>query len=473
MRRPVIAALGLVLSAEGGSAQSLPDRIAGVRNGTVRMSYAARTAVCGDGRFIGFDLPDAFWMYSSWNDGYSVNMLEDVRPNCRTGPMRLVIEKAGGAVVELRAAVGVAWRPSETAVDLGEVSAAAAADWLVGAAESGRDRVGRVALLAAAAADSARVTDRVIALARNRSLPADARARALRWVTVVALAEGRGADADRTLRAIADDESDTRGVRDRAIRDLRRTPDNVAHLRSLFARVGDVTLRERILREVGAAKGAGDAAWVRGVALDARESLALRERAIRVLGEELDRPDELRTFYPRLDRTALRERVLRVVAERGGADAVAWLRDVVEDGAEDVALRDRAIRLLAERRQGSYLREAYGRVDRTALKERIVRSVAESGEADAARWLAGLVLREGEPDAMRDRAVRSLAERGAPSSELAGLYDRVASTAVKQRLIRILADRRDDAAREKLAAIAEGDADPGLRRSAERAVLGR
>jgi hypothetical protein len=74
---------------------------------------------------------------------------------------------------------------------------------------------------------------------------------------------------------------------------------------------------------------------------------------------------------------------------------------------------------------------------------------------------------------MRDRAVRSLAERGAPSSELAGLYDRVASTAVKQRLIRILADRRDDAAREKLASIAEGDADPGLRRSAERAGVRR
>jgi hypothetical protein len=56
---------------------------------------------------------------------------------------------------------------------------------------------------------------------------------------------------------------------------------------------------------------------------------------------------------------------------------------------------------------------------------------------------------------------------------LAGLYDRVASTAVKQRLIRILADRRDDAAREKLASIAERDADPGLRRSAERAGVRR
>jgi hypothetical protein len=78
------------------------------------------------------------------------------------------------------------------------------------------------------------------------------------------------------------------------------------------------------------------------------------------------------------------------------------------------------------------------------------------------------VLDEREQAGLRDRAVRGLSERGAPSAELVSLYDRVASTAVKQRLIRVLAERRDAAATEKLAAIAGSDPDPALRGEASR-----
>jgi hypothetical protein len=463
-----LAAVVGIASATPLLGQSVADRISQVRNGTVRMSFATRTTVCGDGESIGFDLPDAFYMYSQWDDGYSVNVMHDVKPNCRGGPLRLVVVKSGGRVEELRAAVGVSWRASGSAVDLGMVSAAEAAEWLVSLAESAGDAVARGALLAAAAADSARIAGRVLGVAQNRRLPAGVRERAIRWATVVAEAEGQGDEADRVLRALAADGAEPVSVRERAIRGLRPTAQNRGHLRTLYGQISETALRERILREVGSDGGNDDAAWVRNVALDPREPLALRERAIRVLAEELNRPAEVRDLYARLDQSALRDRALRVAVEHGGSAEEAWARELAEDRTESVTVRDRAIRLLAERGRMKDLRDLYPRLDLVELKERVIRVLAERDDADAAAWLAGIVLDDREQPGLRDRAVRSLAEGGASSSELAALYDRVTSTAVKQRLIHVFADRKDDAAADKLAAIAADDPDPGLRGAAAR-----
>lgn len=463
-----LVALAAAFPATPAAGQSLADRVAAVRNGTVRLSFATRPMVCGNGEFIGFDLPDAFYTYSTWRDGYATTVMQDVKPDCRGGPLRLVVVRSNGRVVELRAAVGVSWRASETAVDLGTVAAAVAADWLVGVAETADDGVTRMALLAAAAADSARITDRVLAFAQNRRLPASVRERAIRWVGVMGAAEGRGEDVDRALRAIAADSGEPAGVRERAIRDLRATPQNRAQLRSLYGRIEETSLRERILREVGSGGTEEDVAWLRGVALDRAEQPSLRERAIRVLGDELERVGAVRALFADLDQVALRERALRVVVDQGGSGELGWVRTVAEDREEHVSLRERAIRVLGEGGEVEALRRLYPRLDRLELKERVLRTIADGDDADAAAWLAEIVLDDREQSALRDRAVRSLADAGAPSGALATLYDRVTSRAVKQRLIRVLADRRDDAAAEKLAAIAAGDPDDALRREADR-----
>jgi hypothetical protein len=450
------------------SAQTVSDRVAQVRDGTLRLSFATRSMVCGNGEFIGFDLPEAFYTYASWRDGYSVNVLHDVKPDCRSGPLRLAIVKRSGRVTELRAAVGVSWRQSETAVDLGTVSAAEAADWLLGLAESADDDVARMAFLAAAAAEGTRIVGRVLGLAQNRRASASVRERAIRWAGVIGAAEGRIDEVDRALRAIAAEADEAVGVRERAIRELGATPENRAYLRSLYGRIGEPALRERILREVGSEGTEEDVAWLRNVASERGESLTLRERAIRVLGEELNRPQEVRALYARLAEPALRERALRVAVEQGGTAELAWVREVAEDPGEGGGVRDRAIRLLAERGEMAHLRALYPKLDRLDLRERVIRSVAERHDAEAAAWLADIVLDDRAQSALRDRAVRSLADAGTPSAELAALYDRVGSSAVKQRLIRVLADRRDDAAARKLAAIAAGDPDAALRREAER-----
>lgn len=466
--RVPLSALILSILAAPLTGQPLADRIAGVRDGTIRMSFATRSLVCGNGEFIGFDLPDAFHTYTIWRDGYSVNVNQDVRPACQTGPLRLVVERSGGRVTDLRAAVGVAWRPSATAVDLGMVSAPAAAEWLVDLAEQGNGDVARIALLAAAAADSTPLTDRVLGLARNQRLTADTRVRAMRWAGVVGATEGRTADVDAAFRAMAADDAEPVAVRERAIRELSGTPRNRAHLRSLYGQIRETGLRERILREVAAGGGDAEATWLRQVALDGSAPLALRERAIRLLGDDLGRTADVRALYAELTDRALRERALRVAADRDVSGTRDWIRRVAEDREEDSLLRERAVRLLAEQEDLAYLRALYPRLELLGLRERVIRLVAERDDAAAAAWLRDIVLDDGEQSELRDRAARSLDEAGVASQELATLYDRVTSRAVRSRLIRVLADRRDQVAAEKLAAIATGDPDAGLRREAER-----
>jgi hypothetical protein len=407
-------------------------------------------------------------MYQAWDQGFAISVLQDVRPACNAGPARLVIVKSAGRVTEVRLAVGVEWRPSRLATDFGQVAASEAALWLVQLAETGDDDVTRVALLAASIADSARITARVLAMARNRGLANGTREQAVRWATDVAAAEGRADEADEALKAVASDGREPLALRERAIRSLRPTPANRAFLRSLYGRAAETTLRERIIRQIGEHGSDDDVAWVREVALNERETLELRERAVRVLREELGRTADVRALYGRLDRAELKERVLRVVAEHGDPAADRWLREVATDSVEPLAVRDRALRLMGEHGDLTALLDLYPRLDRIELRERVVRIAAERGDDETLDWLRRIVLDETGQDGLRDRAVRSLAEARVPTADLVSLYDRVQGTAVKQRLVRVFGERRDDAAVKKLAAIAERDPDPALRRDAER-----
>jgi len=484
-------------------AQGLAQRLDAVRDGTIRMSFATRPEVCGDGRFIGVDTPRGFRMYTFHGNGvshggYSVETLEDVQPDCKTGPMRLVIEKTGGQVTDLRAAVGVAWRASAGVTDLGTVSAPQVATWMLDNVTGfDRDDLIPVAFVAAVAADSARVADRLLAIGRTKTLPADARSQSLRWLTDVSAREGKPAAADEVLRGIIRDDHDGSVVRERAVRDLDKTTANDAFLRDTYRAVTATTVREWIIRRVAEADTPENVGWLKALALDSRESRPLRDRAIRSLGDDLKRRADVEAMYSRLDDPELKSRALRVIAESGDSAAMVrirsialsdaepidvrdqavrvlsqatdeattrWLQSLVNNTAQPEQIRDRAIRVLVERRQVDFIQQAYPRLESDALKDRVIRSVAESRGADAKAWMLEIAGNENESLDLRDRAIRSFAERGVPSVDLAGLYDRLTQPALKQRVVRTLAERGDDAAVDKLTAIADKDPDPEMRR---------
>lgn len=125
----LIALLAPPLAAQ----QSLADRVAAVKNGSVQFEFPSREDACGDGqRFI--RIGDSMNGYFDSNTDTS---------QCEPGPVRIVLEVRDGKVASLRDYLGPV-RPAPAGVtELGEVSAAEGSSFLLGLVEAQRD--GRIA----------------------------------------------------------------------------------------------------------------------------------------------------------------------------------------------------------------------------------------------------------------------------------------------------------------------------------------
>jgi hypothetical protein len=531
MRRihAVVTALAVSAAAAQAQTQSISRQIDRAPDGPIRMSFETRPEVCGNGRSIGEDTPDGFVLHTFGNHGYSIDTYENWVPDCHRGPLRLVVTMSGGRVIDLSAAVGVEWKSAAGVTDLGRVESAEAASWLLDVAAEGNDDVGRLAFLAADAAANAQIADRFLDMAEDRGLDSDVRERAMRWVNRAAAREGKSDAADELLRKIAESKDDVHDVRERAIRTLRATAANDAHLRTLYGRLGDRELKERVIRRLGESPSTDNVQWIGAIATTRGESMELRERAIRVIGDELDRPDDVLDMFDRLDHPNLKERALRVVAEHNGPGANAWLRTVAQDRGQPMNVRDRAVRLLGELAAGQDLIELYEELDAVQLRARLVRMAGEvqtpatkawlrtvaldenehsevrdrairvlgdgdraearalfdglgsfqlkdralrmAGEAHDAgtnQWLRDIAVDEAQHRELRDRALRILADHAMASSEIAALYDQLNSSELQRRIIRILAERDDKQGVEKLIEVAESDPDANMRRYAIR-----
>jgi len=220
MRVAILIGAALVIGCATAPAQTpLADRIRGVRNGTVRLSYAVKEGICGDGEsfirdrsrgennFMSFDEGNSRYYGRGWRE----------RP-CEPGPARVAISKSDGSIAQIRVYVGGAWGSAtgET-VDLGEVAAPAAAKALL--AVAARDGRADRAIFAAVIADSAVVWPDLLAIAKNDELYKSVRNSAVFWLSQVVSDE-----ATKGLADLAEDQSGDRGVRDQAVFALSQLP---------------------------------------------------------------------------------------------------------------------------------------------------------------------------------------------------------------------------------------------------------
>jgi hypothetical protein len=214
----LVLAVALGASAPA-AAQTLAQRVAAAPEGTVRLSYAAREGVCGNGAgTISFDCADG----SCGRNRISDESDADGGPcPCEAGPVRLSLTVAGGRVTRLRAYVGGRWRSSTSATDLGVVPAAEAARWLITLARSG-GRAAEEAVFPATLADSITVWPDLLRLARDASAGSGARNQAVFW-----LGQAAGAAATKDLADLAADEAVDRDVREHAVFALSQQPREV------------------------------------------------------------------------------------------------------------------------------------------------------------------------------------------------------------------------------------------------------
>jgi len=177
------------------AAQSLAER-AQVRNGEVRLSYATRPEVCGNGRNI-----------------HVVQSTDHWESDCEHGPARVVLTWRDGDLDDVDTYVGGRWRSAgESVVDLGMVSAPAAANMLLDFAARVTGKAGDDLVFPATIADSVEVWPRLITLARNERVPRATRKNAVFWLGQIA-----GDRAVGDLGALASDEGEDREIRKQAV----------------------------------------------------------------------------------------------------------------------------------------------------------------------------------------------------------------------------------------------------------------
>jgi hypothetical protein len=196
------------------TSQSLTSRVRNARDGEVRIAFAAREGICGDGEtFIRDRNRDGFITMRNWS-GRGRNWRD--RP-CEDGPVRVALRVRDGEVRSAKVYVGGEWRESSNVTDLGEIGAAQAAHGLLELARSTSG--GSDLLFPATIADSVTIWPDLLSLARDKDAARSSRKQAVFWVSQAA--GDKVADGLRDL--VADDDED-REVRESAVFALSQLP---------------------------------------------------------------------------------------------------------------------------------------------------------------------------------------------------------------------------------------------------------
>ena len=328
MRRALSTAATLALVAATADAQSLARQIDRVRDGTVRMSFASRPGVCGDGRETVRSGQVIMVFPSLFSYGRSEMSV------CFTGPVRVAIGRADGETVSLRVHVGGRWSDGDDITDLGTVSAPEAARYLLDEATRLRGRNAEYALGGAVFADSVRLWRDLARLARDESMKGELRHRA---VFFIATYDEPG--ASEAVRDLAADERLDDEIRGAAIIALGRddmTDADVAWMRRLYPSASR-KIRDNIFLAVSRSDSPRASSWLTEVTTNENENVETRKQAMFWLGQGRASTSALVRLYDRLQdskASELRSHYAFVLSQRHDDEALDKLIDVARHDSD-------------------------------------------------------------------------------------------------------------------------------------------
>ncbi len=211
------AALVALMVPVGAKAQSpLATKISASPDGEVRVAFAAREGLCGDGEtFIRDRTRDNSVMMRNWsgNDRSWRNRA------CEEGPVRVALAVRGGQVRSAKVFVGGNWPERASASNLGLVGTGAALVAFIELARKGGSSSDDI-LFPLTLADSIVVWPAFLSLARDKSAPRSTRKQAVFWVSQAA-----GEKTAEGLSELASDEDEDREVREQAVFALSQLPE--------------------------------------------------------------------------------------------------------------------------------------------------------------------------------------------------------------------------------------------------------
>ncbi len=423
MRLHAIASLALAqtlapaLGAQPGS--TIARRVVAVPDGEVRLAYATRSDVCGDGRdgvSIGHSMTfyDRGESYGSWG-----------RMRCVDGPARVTLTVRDHKVVGVRTRVGGTWPSGVSGVtDLGRVGAPEAAAYFISLAQQIDGGSRQNPLLAAAVADSANVAPEMLRLARMTTLSRETRRRAVHWAgalgdasMVAPLTELARTSGDGT--SSSDDMGPGNSLAGAATGALGMIPDGagVPALMTL-ARSGSESVRKGAVFWLGQRDEEAPHALVRTVAGDEKETETVRRAAIFALsqGEGASAADFafLRSLFDRTTSERLKEQVLFSVSQRESWDGGRWLLDKARDESQPMEVRRKAVFWAGQGRASvADISALYKSAQEPRLREHIIFVLSQRDEEAATTQLMSIA--RDDPDReMRKKALFWLGQKNDP-----------------------------------------------------------
>src|SRR5689334_4886194 len=321
--RGIIALIALAPSTV--LAQSLARRVNDVRDGTVRVTYASRPGLCGDGRET---IRSGGWFIALPNTYGTGHSDMDI---CYTGPVRVSIGRSNGESVSYRVHVGGRWSSGDDVTDVGSVSAAEAARYFLDAAVHTHGNNSVYAMAAAVFADSIDLVPDLARIARDDGTRRELRERAVFWI-----GSYDEDSAKPTLRQIAADDRLDEEIRGAAIIGLGRddiSDDDVVWLRALYPRLSS-KLRDNVFLAVSRSDSPSASRWLAGIAASTNEDEHTREQAMFWLGQGRSPTQDLVRLYDQLREPALRRHYTFVLSQRRDSRALDKLIDVAQHDAD-------------------------------------------------------------------------------------------------------------------------------------------
>jgi len=152
---------------------------------------------------------------------------------------------------------------------------------------------------------------------------------------VFALSQHPSPRAAQLLRAYAERDGAPTNVREKAIFWLgqRHSIENAQYLRTLFTRLRDDDLKEKVLFSLSQMQGVGNERWLMSVALDTGQPVEVRKKALFWAGQSGVAVSEMAGLYDRMRDPELREQIIFVLSQRMREPAAT-------DKIIDVARRD-------------------------------------------------------------------------------------------------------------------------------------
>jgi HEAT repeat protein len=158
--------------------------------------------------------------------------------------------------------------------------------------------------------------------------------------------------AAQILRDFAARENENSELREKAIFWLgqRRSSENTEFLRNLYSRLANEDLREKILFSLSQQRGVGNEAWLMNIAVNPKEDVELRKKALFWAGQSGVAISEISKVYDRMGDSEMREQVIFVLSQRqSDRSAMDKLFDIARN-EKDPELRKKAIFWLGQSR---------------------------------------------------------------------------------------------------------------------------